>query len=47
MKPAQLPAAREVVMRRTDDVQVVIEPLSRRDPNQPALPGMVDQDGIQ
>lgn len=26
MKPAQLPAAREVVMRRTDDVQVVIEP---------------------
>ena len=26
MKPAQLPAAREVVMRRTDDVQVVIQP---------------------
>jgi len=26
MKPAQVPAAREVVMRRTDDVQVVIEP---------------------
>lgn len=26
MKPAQLPAAREVVMRRTDDVQVAIEP---------------------
>ncbi len=26
MKPAQVPAAREIVMRRTDDVQVVIEP---------------------
>lgn len=26
MRPEKLPAAREVVMRRADDVQVVIEP---------------------